>query len=242
MRRPCSPPAIFCSPRPRVAPLLLTALALCCWHPTRAPRSPSAANTARRSTCRRRICHWLALSLPLFCSVAPATPSQSISPANLLAKPLSSARSSPFLLPCVTGAARFSHRHTPQPLHLAQILPTQSLHTSSPCSLSRSRPTPALPLAGFAPPRAAPPLAPPGSAPPSTARLATPPTNSCKGIAPPCPSGAHARARPPCSSVVRRERRCAAAAAAPSRRRPDFSSVRWTPSCPLCLPLSPGHA
>jgi hypothetical protein len=139
----------------------------------------------------------------------------------------------PFLLPCVTGAARIPHRLTPQILHLAQIPLTRSLLTSSPCSLSRSRPAPALPLAGFAPPRAAPPLAPPSSAPPSTARLATPPTNPCKGIAPPHPSGAHARAMPPCSPAVRRERRCAATAAAPHRRRQCPVATRWAPPLPI---------
>jgi hypothetical protein len=74
MRRPCSPPATFCSPRPRVTLLLLTALALCCWRPTRAPRFfPGCQHYTPECRPPPHFLHRLALSFPLFYSVGSAT-------------------------------------------------------------------------------------------------------------------------------------------------------------------------
>jgi hypothetical protein len=100
MRRPCSPPATFCSPRPRVAFLLLTALASCCWHPTRAPRFfPGCQHCTPECRPPPQFLHPLALSFPLFYSVRSATLHCSFSLAQLLTKPRPTVVSPLFFFP-----------------------------------------------------------------------------------------------------------------------------------------------
>jgi hypothetical protein len=137
MRRFWPPPAISCAfPVHALLPHPPTALALCCWRPTRAPHLPPAASTARRSSCRRRNSS-ASLSYPSLSSAPWHQQLQATLFPSLFHLPNPCPRLFLlFLLPCVTEAARTPHRRIPQSLHLAQIPLTQSFPTPSPCSTS----------------------------------------------------------------------------------------------------------